>query len=127
MELCIAISYEPVPVTRCALVGHRHLYFPPRCRTSKYRRTFIALSAFLWEDLADLVFDCVRLTGFKSRSNAFSLAKLLVHIRLLLLPFIFFRSMDWYCRAGVFRLIGCKSPNYIFPTFPNNNDKQVLQ
>ena len=56
-----------------ALVGHRYIYMPPRCRTSQYHRTFILLSVSLWNDLADLVFDGVGLAGFKSRANAFQL------------------------------------------------------
>ena len=53
----------------------------------------------LWNDLDDPVFDGVALAGFKSRANAmlfnFSLSLLL--------------SIGWYCKAGVFGLIGCIS------------------
>ena len=35
--------YVPVRVTLGALVAHRYTYALPRCRTSKYRRTFITL------------------------------------------------------------------------------------
>ena len=35
--------YEPVRVTRGALVTHRYAYAPTRCRTSQYRRTFVPL------------------------------------------------------------------------------------
>ena len=63
--------YVPVLVTRGALVPHRYTYTPPRCRTSQYFRTFVPLSVSLWNDLADLVFDGVRLAGFKGRANAF--------------------------------------------------------
>ena len=59
--------YVPVRVTRGALVA-------PRCRTSQFRRTFVSLSVSLWNDLADPVFDCVGLGGFKSRANVFLLA-----------------------------------------------------
>ena len=44
--------YVPVPVTRGALVAHRNTFAPSRCRTSKYRRTFVLLSVSLWNDLA---------------------------------------------------------------------------
>ena len=64
----------PVRVTCDALVAHRYTYAPPRCITSKYRRTFILLSVSLWNDLAVPVFDGVGLAGFKSRVNAFLLA-----------------------------------------------------
>ena len=61
----------PVRVSRGALVAHRYTYAPPRCRTSQYSRTCIHLSVFLWNDLANPVFDRVGLAGFKSRANAF--------------------------------------------------------
>ena len=59
--------YVPVQVTRGALVVHRYSYAPPRCRTLQYTRTFIFFSVSLWKDLANPVFDGVRLAGFKSR------------------------------------------------------------
>ena len=40
--------YVPVRVAHGALIVHRYTCFSPRCRTSKYRRTFIALSVFMW-------------------------------------------------------------------------------
>ena len=74
--LCGALSvvYVPVRVTGGTLIAHQYTYAPPRCRTLQYRRTFIALSVGLWNDLVDPVFDGVGLAGFKSRSNAFLLA-----------------------------------------------------
>ena len=51
--------YEPLRVTRGALVAHRYTYALPRCRTSQYRRTFVPLSVSHWNDLADHVFDVV--------------------------------------------------------------------
>ena len=66
--------HVPARVTRGALVAHRHLFAPPRCRTSQYHRTFVPLSVPLWNDLSDPVFDGVGLAGFKSRANAFLLA-----------------------------------------------------
>ena len=41
------------------------------------RVTFIPLSVSLWNDLGEPVFDGVGLAGFKSRANAFLLAKML--------------------------------------------------
>ena len=70
----LPVPYVPVRVTRGALIAHRYTFAPPRCRTSQYRWTFILLSVSLWNDLIDPVFDGVGLTGFKSRSDAFSLA-----------------------------------------------------
>ena len=66
--------YVPVWVTRGSLVAHRYTYSPLRCRTSQYSMTFISLSVSLSNDLANPVFDGVGLAGFKSRSNAFSVA-----------------------------------------------------
>ena len=61
--------YVPTRVTRCALVGHRHTYAPPRCWSLPYSTTFIPFSVPLWNDLADPVFDGFGLAGFKSRAN----------------------------------------------------------
>ena len=66
--------YVRVLVSRCALVAHRYTYAPLRCRTSRYRRTYIPLSVSLYNDLFDPVFDVVGLAGFKSRANPFLLA-----------------------------------------------------
>ena len=70
----LSVTYATVWVTRGALVVHRYTYAPLRCRTSRYRRTFIPVSVSLWNDLADPVIDYVGLTGCKSRANAFLLA-----------------------------------------------------
>ena len=66
--------YVPVRVTRGALVAHRYTYAPPRCRTLQYSGTFIPFSVFLWNDLANSVFNGVGLADFKSRANASLLA-----------------------------------------------------
>ena len=63
--------YVPARVTRGALVADRYTYAPPRCRTSQYRITLIALLVSLWSDLADPAFDGVGLAGFKRSDNAF--------------------------------------------------------
>ena len=46
----LPVPYVPVLVTRGPVIAHRFTYAPPRCRTSQYRRTFIPLSASLWND-----------------------------------------------------------------------------
>ena len=71
--LCGALPVPcvPVRVTRGALIAHRYIYAPPRCRTSQYRRTFITISVSPWNDLVDPLFDGVGLAGLSSRSNAF--------------------------------------------------------
>ena len=68
------VPYVPVQVTCGTVIAHRFTYAPPRCRTSQYRRAFIPLSVYLWNDLSDPVFDGVGLEGFKSRANVFLLA-----------------------------------------------------
>ena len=66
--------YVLVRVTHGAVIAHPYTYAPPSCRTSQYNRTFITLSASLWNDIGDPVFHGVGLAGFKSRANAFGLA-----------------------------------------------------
>ena len=105
----LSVPYVPLRVTGGAVISHRYTYAPPRYRTSQYSRTFIPLSASLWNDLSDPVFDGVGLAGFKSRgAYAFLLA---YAARSLFVsccsPILFFHSMGWYCGAGVFGLIGC--------------------
>ena len=70
----LPLQNVPARVTRGTLVAHKHSFAPPRCRTSQYQRTFEPLSASLWNDFRDPVFDGVGLEGFKSRANAFLLA-----------------------------------------------------
>ena len=104
----LPVPFLSVRVTRGVVIEQRFTYAPPRCRTWQYRRTFSPLSVSQWNDLSDPVLDGVGLAGFKSRANAFLLALLLAHF---LSPagfsFLFFHSMGWCCRVGVFRLIGC--------------------
>ena len=70
----LPVPYVPVRVKGGAVIAHRYTYTPPRCRTSKYRKTFIPLSLSLWNNLCDAVFAGMGLAGFKSRANAFLLA-----------------------------------------------------
>ena len=83
----------PARVTRGVLVAHRHSFEPPSCRTSQYRRTFLPLSVSLWNDLSDPVIDGVGLAGFKSRANAFLLARSVVF---LVSPTILSSSSSFY-------------------------------
>ena len=60
--LCSAlpVPYVPVRVTRCVLIAHRYTYAPPRCRTSRYRRTFFRsqyLSGTIWLTPYSMVWD----------------------------------------------------------------------
>ena len=52
----LPLPYLPVRVTRGALVAHRHLFMPPHCRTSQYRRSFVPLSVSLWNPVWKLSF-----------------------------------------------------------------------
>ena len=45
--------------------AHWYMYEPLRCRISQHRRTFIPLSASLWNDLGDNVLHGVGPVGFK--------------------------------------------------------------
>ena len=91
---------------------------------------FIALSVSLWNNLADPVFDSVGLAGIKNRANAFLLPRLLdPFLSFNISLFLFFPSIVWYCGAGVFRLIGCKSlsPSRALATsFNDNNNSKYL-
>ena len=117
----------PVRVTRGALITHQYTSAPPCCRTSQYRRIFIALSVSLWNDVGNSVFDGVGLAGFKSRANDFYRPSCSQPFCLLLNypKFLFFHSVGWYFRAGVFGLIGYYSffPSLAVPinVFNNNN------
>ena len=103
----LPVPYVPVWVTRGAVIAQRFTYASPRCRTSRYRRTFIPLSVSLWNDLSDSVFDGVGLAGFKSWANAFLLAMLLAYfLSPAVFPFSSFISVGWCCGVGVFGLIG---------------------
>ena len=122
----LPLPYAPVRVTRGALVAHRHTYAPPRCRTSRYSRTFIPLSVSLRNDLLfpySMVWDWrVSRTG----SMLFYWSQMLYPYSNLLLffPFLLFLPIGWYCGAGVFGLIGCisLSLSIALPTFYNNNN-----
>ena len=89
---------------------------------------FIPLSASLWNDLVDSVFDGVGLAGFKSRANVFLLTEAASSFFVFCcFPFHYFLSIGRYCGAGSFRLIGCKSLSYslTLPTSLNINTKVV--
>ena len=70
----LSLPYVPVQVSRGALVAHRYTYVTPRFGASQYRRTFILLSVYLWNNLLTLysmVGDCRVL--IKSWADAFLL------------------------------------------------------
>ena len=86
----------PVRVTRC--FGHMSEYIRV---SSKYCRTFISLSVFLWNDLADCVFDGVGLVGYKSKPMFFISRSCLPSFVIYCFSFHFFFPIGWYCGAVV--------------------------
>ena len=52
----LPLLYVTAHVTRGAFGAHRHLFLPPRCRTSQCNKIF-ALSVSLWNDLGCPVFE----------------------------------------------------------------------
>ena len=120
----LSVPYVPVLVTCGALVSQRYTYAPPRCRTSQYRMTFIFLTVSMWNDN-------VGLAGFKRRANAFSIG-LSYYISLFVFsnfPALFLLFIGWYCGAGVFRLLGCRSlfSSLALPTTFNNINNNILK
>ena len=102
--------YVPVLVTRGALESHRYTYAQSGCRTLQYSRTFIPFSVSLWNDLANPVFDGVRLAVSRAGPLLLYWPKLLYPYYSLLLFFPFYSfCIGWYCGAGVFGLIRCIS------------------
>ena len=70
---------QPVPYVPVRVVGRgRYTYAPPRYRTSQYRKTtikstiYIHLSVFVWNDLADPVFE-LWTGGFQKHGQGFLL------------------------------------------------------
>ena len=71
---------------------------------------------------------CIRWCGtgrFQEQSQCLFYWPKLLHpfLSSTIFPFLFFLSIGWYCGAGVFGLIGCRSlsPNLALPTSFNNN------
>ena len=60
--------YVLVWVTRGAVIAHRYTYAPPRCRTSQCRRTCIALSVSLWNNL-DALYSLVLTVRFQTQGQ----------------------------------------------------------
>ena len=84
---CCLCFFVPMRVTRGTLVAHRYLYVPPSCRTAQYRRTFIHHSVSL-QRFFYIVFDSVRLAGFKTGPMLHFSTELPSH---------FFSSIDFSC------------------------------
>ena len=119
------VPYVPVRVTRCTLVAHRYTYAPPLCRTSQDRKRLFPSQCPSGTILLTLY--SMVLNWRVSRAGPIFLhwPKLLDPLYLqLFVSFLFFRSIGWYCGAGVFRLRVCEShsPSLALPTSFNNNN-----
>ena len=103
-----------------------HIGILIRFLAAEPRSTFIPLSVSLRNDLADPVFDGVGLAD-----GAGPMLYYWPNYPFLpstILPFLFLLSIGWYCGAGVFGLIGCRSlsPSLALPTsFNNHNNNKV--
>ena len=97
------VTYVTVRITRGCLPAHRCTCAGLRFTTFQYRMIFILLSVPLWHDLADTVFDGVRLEGFKSMANVFfnSLSCSLVSY---CFPFLFITHISVLSRQRVAQL-----------------------
>ena len=117
--------YVPVQVTRGALVAHRYtsarLHYAPHSTAGSFS---ISVEWSLWPCHYE-----VGLAGSKSKANTFFSAARSVFTSYCF-PLLYFYSKGWYCRAGVFELIGCqpyqahaRHSGKAVPTFFNNNNK----
>ena len=82
-------------------------------------------SMSLWNDLADLAFDGVGLTALSAGPMLFHWPKLLQSfLSCTIFPFLLFLCIGWYCGAGVFGAIRCRSlsPSLALTTSFNNNN-----
>ena len=94
----------PVRVMYHAFVPRRFTYWPSRCKTSQYCKTFILLSVSLWNDLGDHIHCGVGLAGFKSRANAHLLPLLHAPFCLILLS-LSLRLQGWGLRTDSMLII----------------------
>ena len=74
LSRALLLPYKPARFTLMFCTRVQHSFAPPLCRTSRYYRTFVLFSVFLWNDIGYPVFDGVGLVGFKSRANTFPLS-----------------------------------------------------
>ena len=114
----------PVRVTRGALVVHRYTYVPPCCRTSQYPRTFVLISVSLWNDLADPYSMMGNWLVSRAEPMLFYFQEPYYCLLLFSLSFLSVYRLNWYCRDGVFGLLGCisLSLSLALPTSLNNNN-----
>ena len=70
--LCMILSLAVCHMWQCELHAMHALVLS--ASSLQYPRIFIVIFVLLWNDLADPVFDCVGLVGFKSKTRGFLLA-----------------------------------------------------
>ena len=97
--LYLGVPYVPVWVTRCALIKHWYTSAPSLPNIAA-RHPFFFFSVSLWNDLADPVFDDVRLAGFGTRADDF-LSALFVGFYFAIHCFIFLLVILWCGFAGL--------------------------
>ena len=63
------------------------------------QHVYVLSTVSLWNDLADPLFDGVRLAGFKSKANAYLSAKAALSLlSSTIFRFLCFLSIGWYCQ-----------------------------
>ena len=95
----LPLPYVPACVTRGALVAHKHSFAPSPSKTSQYRRTFVELSVFLWNDLYDpsSVFDGVGRLDLRAEP----MPSCWPNLPILSIFFFFLPSTGWLCGVGL--------------------------
>ena len=92
-DVCISLGYR-----RRFGCSYRYTYAPPSYRTDNSTAGLIISK---WNDLADPVFDGVRLAGFESRSHASLWAQAARYLCVFHgVLFLFLLSLAWFCWAG---------------------------
>ena len=117
----LPLPYVAALVTLGALVAHRHLFAPPRCRTFQYRRSFVPFSLCLFGTI--LMTLCLMVWDWRvSRAEPMlSCCHDLLFLFCLLVFYLFLSFMGWGLWTDrVFSLSPClaqRTPN------KNNNNK----
>ena len=115
----LPLSYVPLRVIRGALEA---LVRASSLKDFSVSQKLCALSVSLWNDLSDPVFDGVGLAGFKSRTNAFLLARSALSFLSLFLSFSFFHGLVvWGWGLWTDRVFSL-SPGLAQRTSINNNN-----
>ena len=65
--------FQPVRMTRNVANSHSLSFYPVRCNTAQYSRSFIPVFIKSWNDLPEEVVECSELQRFKTGANRFLL------------------------------------------------------